>query len=56
MKDVSKILAKHLQRLEQTFCRDWIADFSSFMEFIQANPYTIRENSKRGGILTKVLT
>ena len=38
MKDVSELLAKRLQRLEAPFSRDWIADFSSFMEFIQTNP------------------
>lgn len=34
MKDVSEILAKRLQRLEQPFSREWIADFSNLMEFI----------------------
>lgn len=37
MKDVSEILAKRLQRLEQPFSREWIADFSNLMEFIQTN-------------------
>lgn len=35
MKSVSGLFAKHLQKLEALFSRDWIADFSSFMEFIQ---------------------
>jgi hypothetical protein len=42
MKDVSELLAKHLQRLEAPFSRNWIADFSSFMEFIKGNPSTIQ--------------
>lgn len=42
MKDVSQLLGKRLQRLEAPFSRDWIADFSSFMEFIQANRSTIQ--------------
>jgi len=42
MKDVSELLAKRLQRLEAPFSRDWIADFSSFMEFTQTNPSTLQ--------------
>ena len=40
MKNVSEVLAKRLKRLETPFSRDWIADFSSLMEFIQTNPST----------------
>lgn len=40
MKDVSKILAKRLKMLEQPFSRDWLSDFSFFMEFVQTNPLT----------------
>jgi hypothetical protein len=39
---VSELLAKRLQRLEGPFSRDWIADFFSFMEFIQTNPSTLQ--------------
>lgn len=42
MKDVSELLAKRLQRLEGPFSRDWIADFSSFIEFIRTNPSTLQ--------------
>lgn len=40
MKDVSEILAKRLQRLEQPFSREWIIDFSSLMGFIPTNSFT----------------
>jgi len=40
MKDVSDILAKRLLRLESSFSRDWLSDFSNLMEFIQTNPLT----------------
>lgn len=40
MKDVSEILAKRLKILEQSFSRNWIADFFRLMEFIQTNPST----------------
>lgn len=40
MKDVSKILAKRLKMLKQPFSRDWLSDFSFFMEFVQTNPLT----------------
>ncbi|WP_284452959.1 hypothetical protein [Parachlamydia acanthamoebae] len=42
MKVVSDILSKRLYRLEDPFSRDWIADFSSFMEFIHDNPSNIQ--------------
>ncbi|WP_042279802.1 hypothetical protein [Candidatus Protochlamydia sp. R18] len=42
MKDVSELLAKRLKRLGVPFSRDWIADFSSFIEFIRTNPPTIQ--------------
>jgi hypothetical protein len=42
MKDVSDILAKRLKMLENPFSRDWLSDFSFFMEFIQTNSLTIR--------------
>lgn len=42
MNDVSELLAKRLQRLEEPFSREWIADFSSFMEFTQTNPSTLQ--------------
>lgn len=42
MKDVSALLDKRLKRLEGPFSRDWIADFSSFMEFAQTNPSTLQ--------------
>lgn len=37
MKDVSDILAKRLKMLENQFSRDWLSDFSFFMEFVQTN-------------------
>ena len=40
MKDVSELLGKHLQRLEMPFSREWIADFSSLVGFIQTNSFT----------------
>jgi hypothetical protein len=43
MKDVSELLVKRLQRLEGTFSRDWIADFSSLIEFIQTNEFSVSE-------------
>lgn len=42
MKDVSEILAKRLKRLEAPFSRDWLSDFSSFMELVRVNPSTIK--------------
>ncbi len=38
MKDVSDILAKRLKMLEKPFSRDWLSDFSFFMEFVQTDP------------------
>ena len=42
MKDVSEFLSKCLQRLDKPFSRDWIADFSSFMELVRTSPSTIK--------------
>lgn len=42
MKDVSDILAKRLKMLENRFSRDWLSDFSFFMEFVQTNSLTSR--------------
>jgi hypothetical protein len=42
MKDVSEILAKRLKQLDDPFSRDWLTNFSSFIEFIQTNPITVK--------------
>jgi hypothetical protein len=42
MKDVSELLAKRLKILETPFSRDWVADFSGLMQFIQTNPLTLQ--------------
>ncbi len=42
MKNVSDIIAKHLQRLESPFSGGWLADFFDLIEFIKTNHLNIQ--------------
>lgn len=42
MKDISDIFASRLQRLERSFCKEWIGDFHSMMKFAHTDSFLKR--------------